>query len=122
MSSKWTGKIIGAVIVSLAIAAVFEELEKPKEERTWHGKIAGFIPYDFRLPSLEKLKEAYWNPYERRVIIPDPFGIGWSINFYTLLENLGVIKSEAPEENFLMPTETIKETLANQPGTEEVKG
>ena len=115
MDRKWISRVIQVAVISLAMAAVLQELEKPKEERTWHGKIAGFIPYDFRMPSLERLKEAYWNPYERKVITPEAFGIGWGINFYTLLENLGLIKSEVPEESFLMPTESIKETLTNPP-------
>jgi|TARA_B100000315_G_scaffold250639_1_gene283782 hypothetical protein len=115
MDRKWISRIIQVAVISLTVAAVFQELEKPKEERTWHGKIAGFIPYDFRIPTLEKLKEAYWNPYERKIITPEAFGIGWGINFYTLLENLGMIKSEVSEENFLMPTESIKDTLANSP-------
>ncbi len=113
MNGKWSTRILQVTVVALTLAAVFQELEKPKEEREWHGKIAGFIPYDFRLPTLERFKESYWNPYERRVFTPEAFGIGWAINFYTLLENLGVIKRvDASEESFLMPTQSIKDVLA----------
>ena len=113
MNSKWVTRIAQATVVTLTLVAVCQELEKPKEERRWHGKIAGFIPYDFRIPTTERLKESYWNPYERRVLTPEVFGIGWTINFYTLLENLGVIKrTDVSEESFLMPTQSIKDVLA----------
>ena len=39
------------------------------------------------------------------------FGIGWTVNLYALLENLGIIKPGASEENFLMPNKSIKEIL-----------
>ena len=116
MNRKWFIRAIQAAMITLTLAAVCQELEKPKEERRWHGKIAGIIPYDFRLPTIERLKEAYWNPYERRVFTPDVFGIGWAINLYTLLENLGVIKqADVSEESFLMPTQSIKDVLAHPP-------
>ena len=118
MSDKWVGRIIGAAVVALAMAAVFQELEKPKEERKWHGRVAGIIPYDFRTPTIERFLESYWNPYERRVFTPEVFGIGWAINFYTLLENLGVVKSGISEEDFLMPTQAIKDLL-REPTTAE---
>lgn len=111
MDCKWCARMLQATVVALALATVFQELEKPEEEREWHGKIAGFIPYDFRMPTMERLKEAYWNPYERRVLTPEVFGIGWAINFYRLLENVGLIRQDVSEESFLMPTKSIKDVL-----------
>ena len=111
MDCKWCARIMQATVVALAMAAVLQELEKPEEERKWHGKIAGFIPYDFRMPTTERFKEAYWNPYERRVLTPEVFGIGWAINFYRLLENVGLIRQDVSEESFLMPTKSIKDVL-----------
>ncbi|MFC1951819.1 hypothetical protein ACFLYI_02105 [Chloroflexota bacterium] len=112
MNSKWLTRIVEATVVTLTLAAILQELETPTEERKWHGKIANFIPYDFRLPTIERLKEVYWNPYERRVLAPEVFGIGWTINLYRLLENLGIIKqTDVSEKSFLMPTESIKDTL-----------
>ena len=118
MERKWFIRAIQAAVITLTLAAVCQELEKPKEERKWHGKIAGFVPYDFRMPTIERLKESYWNPYERRILMPEVFGIGWAINFYALLENLGVIKqADISEESFLMPTQSIKEALEHPPTT-----
>ena len=119
MERKWFIRAIQAAVITLTIAAICQELEKPKEERRWHGKIAGFIPYDFRMPTVERLKESYWNPYERRILTPRVFGIGWAINFYTLLENIRIIgQANLSEEDFLMPTQSIKEVLAPPPTTE----
>lgn len=118
MEKKWTTRAIQAAVIALTLAAICQELEKPKEEREWHGKVAGFIPYDFRMPTIERLKAAYWNAYDRRILTPRVFGVGWAINFYTLLENLGVIKqADTSEESFLMPTQSIKEVLVPPPTT-----
>ena len=112
MSSKWFIRIVQVTVVALTMAAVFQELEKPKEKRQWHGKVAGIFPYDFRMPNIERLKESYWNPYESRVFTPTIFGVGWAVNLYTLLEILRVIEeTNASEENFLMPTPAMKETM-----------
>jgi len=111
MTGKWLIRMLQATAITLTVAAVCQELEKPKEEREWHGKIAGFVPYDFRLPTVERIKEAYWNPYESRILSPEVFGIGWAINFYALLERLSLFRQGISEENFLMPTKSIKEVL-----------
>jgi len=113
MNSKWFTRILQATVITLTMAAVCQELEKPKEERKWCGEVAGFIPYDFQLPTIEKLKEAYWNPYESRVFTPEVFGIGWAINFYALLEKLRLIGRAVSEEDFLMPGKHMREVLTH---------
>jgi hypothetical protein len=60
--------------------AVYQELKKPDAERTWHGKVAGVVPYDFRLPTLERLREAYWNPESDQIFSERVFGVGWAVN------------------------------------------
>jgi hypothetical protein len=60
--------------------ALYQELRKPDAERTWHGKVAGVVPYDFRLPTLERLREAYWNPDSDEVFSERVFGVGWAVN------------------------------------------
>lgn len=115
MSREWLFRLIQATVITITIAAVCQELEKPKEERHWHGKL-GFIPYDFRLPTIERLKETYWNPADGRIFTSEVFGIGWAINFYTLLEKLRLIgESYASEEDFLMPTKSLKKVLEDRP-------
>ena len=116
MNRKWCTRILQAAVITATLAAICQELEKPKAERKWHGKVAGFVPYDFRLPTVERVKAAYWNPHEHRVFTPRAFGVGWAINLYALLENLRIMSQpDYSEEDFLMPTESIKEILGSAP-------
>ncbi len=111
MNREWLIRMLQVTVVALTVAAVFQELEKPKEARKWHGKVASIFPYDFRIPTIARLKESYWNPYESRVFNSPLFGIGWAVNFYALLENLRVIEEDVSEESFLTPTPAMKEAM-----------
>ncbi|MDQ2715335.1 MAG: hypothetical protein M3Z08_10550 [Chloroflexota bacterium] len=71
-------------IATLMALAIREQLQMPPEERTWHGTLYG-IPYDFRRPTIERLRETFWNKDTARVLVPQFFGMGWSINFYPLI-------------------------------------
>ena len=105
-------KLMQAAIVTLIAIAIFQELEKPASERKWHGKVIGFVPYDFRRPTLGRIKDTYWNPYERRVLMPMLFGVGWTVNLYRVLENIGIIKQDdVSEDSFLKPTQSMKQVL-----------
>ena len=115
MGKEWIGRLIQAAVITVALAAVCQELEKPKEERHWCGKL-GFIPYDFRLPTIERLREAYWNADSSEIFTPRAWGIGWGINFHALLEKMRLIgESYITEDDFLMPTRSLKEILENRP-------
>ncbi|HXT38123.1 MAG TPA: DUF5808 domain-containing protein [Chloroflexota bacterium] len=50
------------------------------------------IPYDWRPPSMARIKQRSWNPNDRRVLTPKMFGWGYSINFYELGRRLGIIR------------------------------
>jgi len=69
--------------------AVYTELRKPPEERTWHGRLLGVVPYDFRPPTPAKVIGAWWNPKSDRVVGEPAFGVGWSINVAALADRLG---------------------------------
>ena len=79
---------LGWIIRTLALAAIagalYREMRLPPEERTWHGTLLGFVPYDFRVPSPTKLLKAWWNPGSERLIGDAPFGVGWSVNVAAL--------------------------------------
>lgn len=80
---------VGDVMVITGIAALMglavrEQLQLPPEERTWHGTFYG-IPYDYRLPTIERLRETFWNKNTARVLVPTAFGMGWTINLYPLI-------------------------------------
>lgn len=90
---------LGAVIRNLtliaAAAAIYMELRKPPAERTWHGKVAGLVPYDFRLPSVETLKNAYWNPSSSKLFTDRPLGVGWAVNIPAVLRRVGIMDKPA---------------------------
>ena len=115
MNREWFDRFIQVTVITLTMAAIFQELEKPEEERKWHGTIARYVPYDFRRPTLERFKETYWNPHNTRLFTQAAFGVGWVINLYALLEKFRIISQNlGSEEDFLMPTKTIKELLTQE--------
>ncbi len=81
------GGLLRLVAVGLTIAAVARELRRPPEQRTWQGRVAG-VPYDFRPPTLERLKRSFWNPADPRVFTEPVFGVGWAVNLGRLARQL----------------------------------
>lgn len=73
-------KLIAGAAGVLAGSAIAKELDKPAQERTWHGAVAG-VPYDFRPPTVEKIRKTVWDPDNPHLFVPHAFGIGWSVNF-----------------------------------------
>ncbi|UJP41464.1 DUF5808 domain-containing protein [Cellulomonas palmilytica] len=72
--------VVRAVGVALAVAAVVKELRKPSAERTWHGVVAGFVPYELRPPTISRFRERVWDPESDHLIGPRVFGVGWTLN------------------------------------------
>lgn len=60
--------------------ALYQELRKPEAERTWHGRVLGVVPYDFRMPTWQRLRDAYWDPSTDRVFSDHVLGVGWAVN------------------------------------------
>ena len=78
-------------VVGLVVAAVATELAKPEAERTWNGRVFGLVPYDFRPPTWERIRTAYWNPESDQLFSDRVFGVGWAVNLHqakVLLEDL----------------------------------
>ena len=48
------------------------------------GKLFGVVPYDFERPSVHKVRDRMWNPADDAVLVPQPFGVGWTFNFASL--------------------------------------
>ena len=76
--------ILGLLTLIYVVIAITQQLQRPKEERTWYGKIAG-IPYDFRLPTIGRIRDAYWNKDTSQIFLPQAFGFGWAINVYPII-------------------------------------
>ncbi|MDO8689833.1 MAG: hypothetical protein Q7R39_07450 [Dehalococcoidia bacterium] len=92
-------KVIG---IGLVMAAVVQELRKEPAERTWRGRLTFSIPYDFTIPSIERIKEAYWNTQDDHIITDRVFGVGWGVSVHALLRKMGCCQN---------PTETDGEQL-----------
>src|SRR5436853_2352853 len=83
-------RLVRLAVVGLFVAAVATELKKPEAERTWHGRVGGVVPYDFRPPTMERIRSAYWNPNSDQLFSDRVFGVGWAVNLYRAKELLRV--------------------------------
>jgi Family of unknown function (DUF5808) len=80
-------RLARAAVFFLALAALAQELSKPEDQRTWHGRVVG-VPYDFRFPTFRRFRDAYWNPNDDRIFTDRVVGVGWAINFAQLIPRL----------------------------------
>jgi hypothetical protein len=76
---------VQAVGIGLVLVALVRELRKPRAERTWNGKVVGLVPYDVRIPTVERLRARMWAPDDAHVVMPQVFGMGWTLAFGRLL-------------------------------------
>jgi len=51
------------------------------------GRFLG-IPYDWRRPTLARIKSRAWNDEDPRIFTPRAFGAGWDLNVAQLLRRL----------------------------------
>lgn len=82
--------LIRTAALAAVVGAIWVELRKPAEERTWNGRLLGVVPYDFRLPTLDRIREAYWNPRSSKIFTDRPLGVGWAVNVPAVLRRFGV--------------------------------
>lgn len=92
-------KLIRTVAWLAFAAAIYQELRKPPDARTWNGKVAGVVPYDFRVPTLDRLREAYWAPESDQVVSEKVFGVGWAVNIPVAARKLSEIVSQYAESS-----------------------
>ncbi len=75
--------LITTAAIGLVSLAVNQQLQLPPNERTWQGRVFG-LPYDFRFPTFERIRNTLWNKDNPQLLVPYAFGMGWTINFYPL--------------------------------------
>ena len=92
-------KLIRTVAWLVFAAAIYQELRRPPEERTWNGKVAGVVPYDFRVPTIDRLRAAYWAPESDEVFSENVFGVGWAVNIPVAARKLSEIASQYAESS-----------------------
>lgn len=81
-------RLVRLVSISLLAMAVVRELRRPAQEREWHGSVAGVVPYELRVPTLQRARERWWSPDDPRLLQPTVFGVGWTLNVGRLLRLL----------------------------------
>ncbi len=95
----------------IGVVAIIQELRKPPDERTWHGKVADFVPYDFRMPTIGRVRSTYWNP-EGPILPGKVFGVGWAVNFGVLTRMLG--KWRAREDSNAQPSDPKSDNVLSK--------
>lgn len=71
------------IAIGFAGAAILKDIRESTGQRFLHGEVAGFIPYDFRRPSIRRIRERVWDP-SGPLLTPQVFGVGWTVNLGAL--------------------------------------
>lgn len=88
------GMLVGGTLLGAAVAT---ELQKPRDQRTWEGRIVGLVPYDLRRPTVARCRERWWNPSEEHLLVPTVFGVGWTVNFARVVADLRAAAAPSPQ-------------------------
>ena len=72
--------------------AVVLELRTSADRRGWHGRVAGFVPYDFRLPTVDRMRSSWWDP-NGPLLTPQVMGVGWTLNFGRVADAIKAARS-----------------------------
>lgn len=93
------GWLIRTLTMAAVAGAIYKELRLPPEERTWHGRLLGAVPYDFRIPTPAKVIGAWWNPKSKQIVGDTAFGVGWSVNVAALADRIGGLQKSSPSRS-----------------------
>ena len=63
------------------------------------GTLLG-MPYDIRVPTVERVALRWWNPLDPRVLVPRVFGLGWTINLGAVAVHLGLVRPDDEDVPF----------------------
>ena len=77
---------IKTALLLFTVATVAYSIKSKKS----HGWFLG-VPFDWRVPSINEVKQRLWNPSDDRLFAPTTFGIGWLPNAHQLLQRLGYL-------------------------------
>jgi hypothetical protein len=58
-------------------------MTEPEQPKTIIG-----LPYDFRRPTIARIKSRRWNAEDGRLFTPKAFGVGWTVNSYWIYHPL----------------------------------
>jgi hypothetical protein len=104
-----------ALAAAYAEASPEEDSKGPLAEKgssKWTGRLLG-VPYDLRVGKSERSLSRIWNPLDRRVFVPRPLGIGWTINFGALAVLTHIVRPDDEDVPFgAVPPRIVWATLA----------
>jgi len=81
-------RLVNLLSFALIATSIATELSKPPGQRTWCGELFGIFPYDWRIPTLGRVRSTVWDRNNPRLLVPTVFGVGWTINLYPLFHTL----------------------------------
>lgn len=84
----------------IAVAGTHPRLpDEPERNTLAAGRLLG-MPYDIRLPTVERVRVRWWNPSDPRIFMPRAFGAGWDLSFGALAVRLGLVRPDDEDEPF----------------------
>ena len=78
-----------AIMIFVIAAAVHAYRTKQSQGRYYN------VPFEFRIPTIERAKKRVWNPSDRRLFTPNIFGVGWTLNLHEAARRLNIIEEPA---------------------------
>ena len=78
-----------AIMIFVIAAAVHAYRTKQSHGRYYN------VPFEFRIPTIERAKNRVWNPNDRRLFNPNIFGVGWTLNLHEAARRLNIIEEQA---------------------------
>ena len=115
-------RVLAELGAAEALAAAYDDASPGEDSEgllpedgspTWTGRFLG-VPYDMRVPkSSERSASRLWNPLDRRVLVPKPLGIGWTVNFGALAVLTHLVGPDDEDAPFgAVPPRIVAATLA----------
>ena len=86
------GSVWRLVATVISVAVVVHAYRTRQSHGTYYK-----VPFDFRFPTVDRIRQRLWNPRDHRIFTPSVFGVGWSVNFHEAGRRLGLI--EDPEDH-----------------------
>ena len=71
---------LGTVVTVFTVAAAVYAMRTGRPT----GRLLS-VPYDFRMPSIDRVRDRLWNEDDDRIFTPTVFGAGWSLNLFQLV-------------------------------------
>ena len=76
-------RLLRAIASAFTVATVIYAIRRKRS----HGTFLR-VPFEFRVPTLPRIRERLWNAEEKRLLMPQVFGVGWTLNLREALDRL----------------------------------